>query len=251
MMRLILLLLSVLIATSSQAQTRVFRASQIDLEQDRRIQSLEDRLAGIEQSLARIVVPAAKPDPVPNRIQIPPDPTKYVSVGDLKEIGGTVHRLTQVGDGVKWLPAESRPQIVQRQNTVAASPARPTSNRYSTAELKSIAANYRGPREADVSPKSWTWEHLQNDHGFTDSQVSGLSLSEALTIHSMAHGGRIKPYRSTLTSAPMTVAPTSPPPAPIAVERKTYAIPQSGCPDGQCPTARTRTTRPRFRLFGR
>lgn len=265
-MRSLLILLVTLMAIPANAQTRVFRASDVDIEQDNRIQVLEIQVEDLQKVVAEFSRPIPTPDPVPNAapepdpvIQIPVDDSKYVRLGDLKEINGKVHRLEETASGVRWMPTVPK---VEQQTTVARTTTAPTSNRYSSGELKAIAASYRGPMEAYVEPRSWAREHLQNDHGFSSSQVAGLTIHEAEVIHSMAHGGRITPFRSrssqTFAAAPVTMpdpATLYTPPAPVAMP-KTLPPPEysSDCPNGQCPNVRTRTTtttRYRTPFFGR
>jgi hypothetical protein len=278
-MRFLLILIAALLAIPAQAQTRVFRASDVDLQQNNRLDVLEIQVGSLQKVVAEFSrpIPTPAPDPVPDAVPqktVQPKNVHYVQIGDLKEIDGVVHRLAQVGDSVKWLPLPKpeviptpKPEVIPAPKSNPLPPQRvvtttkATSSRYTTSELKAIAASYRGPMEAGVSPKSWAWEHLKNDHGFSADQVAGLSLQEALVIHSMAHGGRVKPYRSTrsqvtyTTTAPLSLpdpVTIAPPPAPAVAQRKTYAQPQGGCPNGRCPTSRSQPTyQPRFRLFGR
>lgn len=108
--------------------------------------------------------------------------------------------------------------------SVRSSPVPAGGLRYSTAELRSLIQRFRpngwdGPIHADVSPRSAVWDHLVGaEHGFTRSQVSGLSQSEAMILHDLApgHGGQITPFRG--GSQPLSRVADA-----------------SGCPDGQCP----------------
>lgn len=109
-----------------------------------------------------------------------------------------------------------------------------------TSELRSeIARNRTSRTYATISPAtlSWAQRHLQ-DHGYTSSQVAGLSYSDAWMLHNIAHStNKISPYRR------------GPMPMPV----RSF---QSGCPGGQCPTAapassRRQPWRPGRVLFGR
>jgi hypothetical protein len=42
-------------------------------------------------------------------------------------------------------------------------------------------------RRATVSPRSFVWRHLREDHGFTGSQVNGLPQWQALALHDAVH----------------------------------------------------------------
>lgn len=218
MRSLLILTVFLLLPLPSHAQ-RVFRASAIDLEQNERLDDHESRLAKLE---ARKTVPAfIQPREQEPTVSYEPGPEPeyvYVRVGDTKTIDGETHRLERVGNEHRWMPIRRALQTVSAVGQ----------GRYTTAELKSIAANYRGPTYATVSPASWAWEHLQDDHGFSASQVSGLSQSEALTIHNMAHGNKITPYRSRRSAEVVTQS------APIQRVMQSAG----GCPGGRCPTVR-------------
>ena len=75
------------------------------------------------------------------------------------------------------------------------------SARYTTEQLRDRIRSlrpggWRGPVYADVAPRSSVWQHLVGpEHGFSSSQVSGLSLDEALILHDLAprHGNQIFP----------------------------------------------------------
>lgn len=77
------------------------------------------------------------------------------------------------------------------------------SSRYTTTELRGMIHQARpggwaGPIYADVSPRSMVWQHLVGpEHGFSSSQVNGLSQDEALILHDLAprHGNQIFPQR--------------------------------------------------------
>jgi hypothetical protein len=236
-MRFLLMLLIAFAAVPLQAQ-RVFRASAIDMEQDSRLDVLESQVAAIHDAIGQMVKPA--PNPVPNA----------------KPVSKPV--------------VEPKAVVVARQTLAQPVSA---SNRYSTGELRTIIQSmrpggWRGPVYADVEPESWARQHLQSDHGFTSAQVSGLTQSECLILHDLRHGGKISPFRSSQSVQSMTVQPVivAAPANATATVQRSYNGPvvnrtvkrqvtqpqyqmQGGCPNGQCPTQRSQSSTPRFRLF--
>lgn len=119
-----------------------------------------------------------------------------------------------------------------------------------TAELqRDLRANWTSTLYADVKPRSWAKRHLVNDHGYQPSQVNGLSQDESWMLHNLAHNSarRINAY----TAGASRPAVRSEQPAMVFAER------ESGCPNGQCATQRTQSTRrssgwrPGSILFGR
>jgi hypothetical protein len=63
--------------------------------------------------------------------------------------------------------------------------------RRSESDLRSwISENYTPMTRLDratVNPKSWVWEHLTQDHEFTQDQVGGLPQWMALALHDAVH----------------------------------------------------------------
>jgi hypothetical protein len=63
--------------------------------------------------------------------------------------------------------------------------------RRSESDLRSwISKNYTPMtrlNRATVSPRSWVWTHLKQDHGFTQDQVGGLPQWMALALHDAVH----------------------------------------------------------------
>lgn len=88
-------------------------------------------------------------------------------------------------------------------------------------------------RYADVQPRSQVWNHLIS-HGFSRDEVSGLSQFEALAIHDLAHGGKVRPGQR--TSTPVT-----------QVQYANYGV---GCANGQCARQGVSYSYSRPRLFG-
>lgn len=76
-------------------------------------------------------------------------------------------------------------------------------SRYTRAELTKLAYQHSmgqplapdGNRilAATVEPPDQVWQHLKAEHGFTAEQVDGLTLNQALWVHSGAHAGAIRP----------------------------------------------------------
>lgn len=272
MIRFLMVVLSITFAVPSFAQDKIFRAANIDLEQNVRLDKLEAEVAKIKSAntLAAVSQLAAKPEPAvaiesPEPIAVEsPDRQR----GDRRIIDGVEHSRECIDGAWAWLkvvqPATVQTTVsrsveyvsqprVQIQTAVSTS----TSSRYSTAELQSIIrqkhpGTWRGPRYADVQPRSLAKSHLMNDHGFSSSQVSGLSQNEALILHDYAHGGIIKPYR---TGAAMRTEPAYVQ-QPVAQPR--YFQPSAavqvqagyggGCANGQC--ARPASSTVRRGLFG-
>ena len=235
-MRFVLLTILFVVATATQAQDRIFRASQIDLQQDARLDRLESQMLTLTALVERI---ASQP------VTVAPSGTQ-VRYGDLKTINGVQHRLTQVGDGAKWLPVQSQPVAVKAST--------PTSNRYTTSELRAIIqqmrpGGWRGPVYDDVEPESWAGTHLVKTHVFTNEQVNGLSQSEKLILHDLRHGGKVSPYRSSQSYVSQPIVQKSYVVEPIVQPSPWPTVQASGgCPNGQCPTSPARRVRG-FRLF--
>jgi hypothetical protein len=239
-MRFVLLTILFVLATATQAQDRIFRASQIDLQQDARLDTLESQMLTLTALVEKI---ASQPMTVAT-------PTNAVRYGDIKSINGVQHRLTQVGDGAKWLPMQTKP--IAQPVTVQSS--KPTSNRYTTSELRSIIQQMRpggwsGPVYADVADNTSPHYHLTAIHGFTSDQVSGLSRNEALILHDLRHGGKVSPYRSSQSYVSQPITQKSYVVEPIVQPSPWPTVQASGgCPNGQCPTSPARRVTG-FRLF--
>lgn len=86
-----------------------------------------------------------------------------------------------------------------KQKIKTSQPIEQLPQRYTLTEIRTwVRQHYNSSnccREADVRPRSAVWSHLTNDHGFTSSQVHGLSQWEALALHSAAHTGKIEATR--------------------------------------------------------
>lgn len=283
-MRFVSILLLCLLTVPTIAQERIFRADPIDIKQDARLDALESRIETLVRLIEKsqpefaksVLEDAPKPIeyPVPNAEK--PSIEKRYCLGDVKYCEGRLHYLACINGEEKWLPVPLAAQSVA-MSTMTYQPAvqastvtysqpvtvqRSTSSRYSTSELRSLISQYRNHRiYADVQPRSYAYRHLVQDHGFTSDQVNGLSLDEAYRLHSLAHGGVIKPYRSdasvamvqaSVQSAPVYSYPVTqqivnvqPVRTPV---RNVVQAAANGCPNGQCPTQRSSGG---WSLFGR
>jgi hypothetical protein len=160
------------LASTANAQ-RVFRASSIDIEQNERIDAIDQRVERIESSVASLVSAIEK------QIEVKP------------------------------VTVEAAPPKVETVVSVRKPSAKPASNYYSQAELIGIVRaaypNGNYTRYADVSPRSGVWRHLQDsNHRFTASQVEGLPQDIALGLHGLHHANLIRATRGTSkVSAPV------------------------------------------------
>ena len=277
MIRFMVVFLSLLMAAPGLTQERIFYAAKIDLEQNDRLTKLEKRQGELDaevKSIKRVntldVVSRLALKSMPDTELIEeeigaeenlPEPIEITPVqetrkrGERRFIDGIEHSRECVDGAWVWLKVN---QPVIAQTTVSSSvqyvsqPAvrfqsatsTTTSSRYSTDELRSIIyqkhpGQWTGPRFADVQPRSAAKSHLINDHGFTASQVNGLSQNESLILHDYAHGGIIKPYRTgyAMRSEPSQMSPpvaTRFYNAPVALPSQPQAAFGSGCANGQC-----------------
>lgn len=217
MFRFAIVVLVALLSSPSNAQ-RVFRAAPLDLEQNQRLDSLETRTEAVEQALAEI-----KSDEGP----------------------GESPALVGVTASVSTRPPVQAPSGLK-----------------TTDELRAEIASYRpqhldsrgrfNPHYATVRPVSGVYRHLQDgNHGFTEEQVSGLSLTDALILHDLApeHGGKISPYRNASSGCANGQCPTPVRSSPSSTLN--FQSASGGCPNGQCPTQPSRSSGGRVRLFPR
>jgi hypothetical protein len=79
------------------------------------------------------------------------------------------------------------------------------------------------------------WSHLVSEHGYRQSQVQGLTLSEALALHNLAHRPTLKisAYAVTTTVQATTVA------RPVKIQATYQTSPGLNCANGQCQRAGT------------
>ena len=199
MLRMALIIAGLLFAFSpAQAQDRIFRASRIDLEQDRRLDTIEVRLTAIEQA-STVKTVEYRQETVTKAVVAAP--TKPAPVPAVQQASKSSRHTTEE---LRQLIALKRP------------------------------GGWQGAQYATVSPLSAAKQHLVGkEHGFTWDQVSGLSQGEALVLHDLApgHGSQISPYRQEMTLASLPAKS----PAPVRVAAA--AIVQragSGCANGQC-----------------
>lgn len=197
--KLLSLSLLLLVTSNVVGQNRVFHASPIDVQQDSRLDALEEKNRSIEAKLSEIL---AKLD------------TPKVSEPKV---------------------AESLPTPVA---TTTTSSRFSTSELRSLIRAKR-PGGWTGPVYADVSPRSMAKQHLVgSEHGFSWDQVSGLSQEEALILHDLApnHGNQIFPMRSVSKSVAPTVTQrvTTTTTMPVVTQKVTTTVMQSGCENGQC-----------------
>ena len=250
-MRFPIFILVALCALPCVAQERVFRASSNDFEQDRRLNSLEQRVSTLEATPVSQPAQASPAQPkqayapasmASKPVKTKPAASKPYAVVTIESLPGCEpcerwkakewKELVAVGWTVietSLTSSRSAPffricigdkcyshsgfmshgalrSIVDRARGVARpmrSAAAVQSFRYTTEELRNLIhqarpGGWRGPVYADVSPRSSVWQHLVGpEHGFSSSQVNGLSQEEALILHDLAprHGNQIFPQR--------------------------------------------------------
>lgn len=140
-------------------------------------------------------------------------------------------------DGALIVPGSTR--IIERVNTVAVvqpkpmiAPVRNTIRRLRTrAELqRAISAARTNVVYGRMArgQQSRVWYHLTASHGYTSAQVAGLSLSDALMLHNLAHGPKISAWT---TGAPTTSVVTQSVTAPSL---PVQAVSTTNCANGQC-----------------
>jgi len=152
--------------------------------------------------------------------------------------------------------AKQQPKVADVAPPVVVPPAKPVAkpspapvvsgNRRSASELRAIIQQRRpsgwsGPVYADVQPRALAKSHLQSDHGFASEQLVGLSQSELLILHDLAHGRQVTPYRAVAVSSVRVQSP--------AVDFRWQQPVQSGCANGRCATPQSVPSSRRFRLF--
>lgn len=211
-----LLTISLLLLLSSNVvgQNRVFHASPIDVQQDSRLDVLEEKNRSIEAKLSEILAKLDTPkvaESLPTPVVAKTLPTTVVSTTSFRYSTSELQSLIRT----------KRP------------------------------GGWRDPVYADVSPRSMAKQHLVgSEHGFSWDQVSGLSQEEALILHDLApnHGNQIFPTRS-VSSPVVSRSTTTVTTMPVVTQRVTTqtTVMQSGCENGQC--ARSSTPRRRG-LFG-
>ena len=94
--------------------------------------------------------------------------------------------------------------------------------RHSPSELRAIIAS--SPAVPHVRVNGSTYRHLQDSrHGFTASQLSGLSQAELSKLHDLEHYGLVKPYRakSVAVTKPTPEKPYGARQQPVALKHPT------------------------------
>jgi len=239
MLRFLLLLFAISLASTAVAE-RTFYASSIDIEQNERLDAIDQRVERIESNINIIAAKVSESATLASDqvVQAKPQP---------KPVETTVATIAK--------PVQQSLTVVS--SPLPSQPARQSSNYYSQAELIGIvraaypSGNYT--KYADVSPRSSVWNHLQDgNHQFTAAQVSGLPQDIALGLHGLHHANLIRATRGTGKVA----APAAQPQPLRSFQTFTpqATIIQAGrCANGRCPTpARPQpTNQQRFRIFPR
>jgi hypothetical protein len=241
-MRNLIVLLAVLVASPAYAQ-RVFRASvKIDDVQNERLDEIEAKVNNLNETvkvLAQTVNTLAEVQR--QRIEVSKLELQAETQPKPKDVS------TKVVSHTTAPPQEMLVPIQQTENpNVTKLPQ--TQNALARLAWRTYPDGQYRVRYADVQPRSQVWNHLRS-HGYSDSQIEGLSMFEALAIHDLTHGGVVSPTM-TLHRDPPTqqVAHQQP--------QQAYAIPKgvlysdAGCANGQCARQGVSYSRSRPRLFG-
>lgn len=220
-MRMFLVLLTCLVVSPTYAQ-RVFRASvKIDDVQNERLDAVEAKVDSLNETvkvLAQTVNTLAEVQK--QRIEV-----------SKAELQVQVAAKPQPQPQAKAVSYTSAPAHTQE---IAPTP-KAASNLAAIAWQAYPDGVYR-VRYADVQPRSQVWNHLIS-HGFSRDEISGLSQFEALAIHDLAHGGKVRPGQR--TSTPVAQA--------AQVQYANYGV---GCANGQCARQGVSYSYSRPRLFG-
>lgn len=223
-MRMFLVLLTCLVVSPTYAQ-RVFRASvKIDDVQNERLDAVEAKVDSLNETVKVLAQ----------------------TVNTLAEVQ---KQRIEVSKAELQVQVAAKPQPQAKVVSYAAAPSHtqeiaPTPK--AASNLAAIAWQaypdgvYR-VRYADVQPRSQVWNHLIQ-HGFSRTEVEGLSQFEALAIHDLAHGGKVRPGQG--MQQPMV----APQPAKQPVVQ--YANYDAGCANGQCTRQGVSYSYSRPRLFG-
>lgn len=283
-MRLILLLLITLSAVSAEAQTRTFRATPIDEEQNSRLDDLESSVSKIDSSLQKLTAAIEKmearntlnaalqfadygdeesedsdvePETPKSTVSVTPDPTIYrevpvqTSVAAAPSYGST-------GGSVSYSVAAP-----SYGSTGGSSQSTVSSGYYSAQSSSSIKARIRAARPtlsthieyAYVAPSS-AMLHLKQ-HGYSSAELAGLSTAEAIILHDLTHGGIISPASKLSRAQPVSMPVAATNYSSRTVQRS-YSGPRvsgsvsrtyssgSACANGQCNQQSTK----RRGLFG-
>ena len=100
--------------------------------------------------------------------------------------------------GVQFNGGPLRGTVCANGQCARVTPSVVTSNgavRHSPSELRAIIAS--SPAVPHVRVNGSTYRHLQDSrHGFTASQLSGLSQAELSKLHDLEHYGLVKPFKA-------------------------------------------------------
>lgn len=243
-MRSLLVLLALLVASPVYAQ-RVFRASiKIDDVQNERLDEVEAKVDNLTTSVVALTqavttlveVQKTKPQSVVAAPQ--------AQVASVKVESKPLRKATTT---VTVTPPQEMLVPIQQTENPNVTKLPQTQNGLARLAWRTYPDGQYRVRYADVQPRSQVWNHLRS-HGYSNSQVEGLSMFEALVIHDLTHGGVVSPTM-TLHRDPPTQQVTSQQP------QQAYAIPKgvlysdAGCANGQCARQGS-TSYSRPRLFG-
>lgn len=214
-------------------------------EQTEQICDLDTRVKDLEEKLASksTVDPAVKPEPKEIVVKVVVEQAKPTTA-IVEPVARPVTKTQRV--------VVSAPVITTQR--VVSSPVKTSTSRRlkSTSELRSeVLSKWTKIVYATVEPntESWIKRHL-SDHGFSQSQVAGLTKNEAWMLHNLAHDNRISPYTAgAVVSAPVVGSPSIITPIDPTPRTPTFTPPSSppptnyngGCPNGRCPTSRSTT----------
>lgn len=220
-MRMFLVLLICLVVSPTYAQ-RVFRASiKIDDVQNERLDAVEAKVDSLNETvkvLAQTVNTLAEVQR--QRIEV-----------SKMELQAQVAAKTQ--PQAKVVSYTSTPAHTQE---IAPAPTPKAASNLAAIAWQAYPDGVYRVRYADVQPRSQVWNHLIS-HGFNRDEVEGLSQFEALAIHDLAHGGKVRPGQRTTT--PVT--------QPTQMQYANYGV---GCANGQCARQGVSYSYSRPRLFG-
>ena len=212
-------------------------------EHDQQICDLDERVAAIESKLDEALAAKPEPDKVDSVAVVKRDYDGAIIVpGSERIVERTVSPARVVYPSVTTSTRVVRGPL----RTVSRSTSTTTGRRLkTTAELsRDIAARRTGRIYGRMArgQDRLVYQHLVSEHGYTSSQVNGLSLSDALELHNLAHGPRISAYT---TGGVAVVAPGIDVfvPTPRTPTQPRTPPPNYGgnCANGQCARRSTST----------
>lgn len=133
-----------------------------------------------------------------------------------------------------------KPTVVRRATTTPVVARSAASRWKSAAEIKQAIQTNRTSRvygRMARGAEGQVWNHLIREHGYAPSQVNGLTIDDALMLHNLAHGPKISPYASTVTTSavamPVDVFIPTPNPKPPTMWSPPVNV-GGNCANGQC-----------------